>query len=91
MCYYIEEWTTVQVGPHSLFSVLKENRNAQLVLETAIVHKNFPIARRAPGMYRGQQGSVACSRKMLGRSEMLAVVRKVYGVAAVHYITLVFI
>ena len=82
MSYSIEDWEAMQADPHSLSSVLRETKNAQLVLETVIAHKS-PQLQGGLLVYTGdKQGSIACLRRMLGKGEILVAVREVYELAA---------
>ena len=91
MSYSIEDWEAMQADPHSLSSVLRETRNAQLVLETVIAHKSAQLQGGLLVYTGDNQGSIACLKRMMGKGEILAAVRKVYEVAAAHDIALEFI
>lgn len=44
MSYSLEEWAAMQTDSHALSSVLRETKNAKLVLETIILHTSDTVA-----------------------------------------------
>lgn len=91
MSYSTEDWEAMQADPYSLSSVLRETKNAQLVLETVIKHRSTTL-QGALLVYTGDnQGSIACLAKMMGKGDILDAVRQVYEVAAAHDVALEFI
>ena len=75
MSYFIEEWEAMLANPHSLSSVLRETKNAQLVLETVIAHKSSQLQGGLLVNTGDNQGSTACLKQMMGKGEILPALR----------------
>ena len=91
MSYSLEEWAAMQADPHALSSVLRETENAKLVLETIILHRSDTVAGGVLVYTGDNQGSIACLSKMMGKGEILNIVRRVHELAAAHDVALEFI
>ena len=91
LSYNTDEWAALSADPHSLSSVHRETRNAQLTLQTVILQRASQVQGALLVYFGDNQGSISCLRKMRGLGSTLAVVRELYAVAAAHDVALEFI
>lgn len=75
----------------SLSSVLRETRNAKLVLETIMAQRSDEV-KGGLIVYTGDnQGSIDCLQKMKGKGEILDAVRDLYQISCAHDVQLEFV